>query len=282
MQRFRETVRQAVQLYHDCQVPRAAAALSHYLTLSIFPTLLCIYVMLGKLFPPADAIPLLQRILPESTIDTFLSYLAYVAANNGNTMLFAGISLMVTTSAAAFRSLYGTLASVHGVRRRRFRGVFSLIISFFVSPVVLGAVYLAALVTAGHDWLVETATRLFGMRELWVHIASLRFLLLLGIFPLLLAGLYRLTAPQREQYLTWPGMLSASVALVVVSYAFSRVIYASSKYPLVYGSLASVMILMIWLQLCSNLVICGALLNQLVYERKKTMLKKGDDKDAGC
>ncbi|MGI6013873.1 MAG: YihY/virulence factor BrkB family protein [Oscillospiraceae bacterium] len=283
MRKFHEMVRQSIALYRDCQVPRAAAALSHYLTLSIFPTILCLYVMLGKWFPRADSIPFLQHLLPESTIDTFLSYLAYVAANDGTAMLFAGISLMVTTSAAAFRSLYGTLASVHGVRRRRFRGGFPLVISFFVSPVVFGVVYFAALMTAGHDWLVETMTKLFGMQQFWLRLASLRFLLMLGILPLLLAGLYRLTAPRRDQYSIWPGTVGVSVALVVVSYGFSRIIYASSKYPLVYGSLASIMILMVWLQICSNIVICGALLNQLIYDKRKIqIIKKGDDRDAGC
>lgn len=283
MRRFREKVKQTVHLYRSFHVTRAAAALSHYLTLSIFPTLLCIYVMLGKWFPQADAIPLLRKILPESTIETLLSYLAYVAANNGMAMLFAGISLMVTTSAAAFRSLYDTLVEIHGACQRKLNGVFLLIVSFFVSPVVLVTVYFAALLTAGHNWMVETGTRLFGRYQFWQYLASLRFWLMLGVLPLLLLGLYRLAAPRRKQYAVWPGTVSASVAMVVVSACFSRIIYASSKYPLVYGSLASVMILMIWLQLCSILVICGALLNQLVAEKRKTrMLEKGDDKDAGC
>ena len=268
METIKKTLQEAIQIYTECQVPRAAAALSHYLTLSIFPTLLCVYVMLGKWFPDAASIPFLHHVLPESTIETLLSYLSYVAENNGDAMLIAGISLMVTTSAGAFRSLYGTLASVHGETRRRFRNLFSLVISFFVSPVALGGVYLFALLTAGQRWLVETASKWFGMQEFWLRLSSLRFVVMLAVFPLALAWLYHVTAPRQKHYPIFPGAIAAAASLVAVSYIFSHIIYLSTRYPMVYGSLASIMILMIWLQLCGTIVICGAVLNQLLNRRR--------------
>lgn len=264
MERIKKTIQEAAGLYAECRVSQAAAALSHYLTLAIFPTLLCIYVMLGKWFPDAESVPFLYHVLPESTIETILSYLSYVAANNGDAMLIAGLSLMITTSAGAFRSLYSTLARVHGETRLRFRSLFSLVISFFVSPVALGSIYLFALLTAGQRWLVETATKWFGMQELWLQISSLRFVLMLAVFPLALVWLYHVTAPRQKRYPLFPGAIGASISLVAVSYVFSHIIYLSSRYPMVYGSLASIMILMIWLQLCGAIVICGAILNQLI------------------
>ena len=274
MEKLKKIIQEAAQLYTECQVSHAAAALSHYLTLSIFPTLLCVYVMLGKWFPDAASVPFLHHVLPESTLETILSYLSYIAANNGDTMLIAGISLMVTTSSGAFRSLYGTLARVHGETRRRFRSLFSLVISFFVSPVALGGIYLFALLTAGQRWLVETASKWFGMHELWIQISSLRFLLMLAVFPLALAWLYHITAPRQKRYPIFPGAIGASVSLAAVSYVFSHIIYLSTRYPMVYGSLASIMILMIWLQLCATIVICGAVLNQLINRRRVRRLSE--------
>lgn len=283
MERIKKTIREAAQLCSECRISQAAAALSHYLTLSIFPTLLCIYVMLGKWFPDAESLPFLHHVLPESTIETILSYLSYIAANSGDAMLIAGISLMVTTSAGAFRSLYGTLARVHGETRRRFRSLFSLVISFFVSPVALGGIYLFALLTAGQRWLVETASEWFGMQELWIQISSLRFLLMLAVFPLALAWLYHITAPRQKDYPVFPGAIGASLSLVGVSYVFSHIIYLSTRYPMVYGSLASIMILMIWLQLCATIVICGAVLNQLINRRRvrRTAQPEAEEEEAG-
>ena len=48
---------------------------------------------------------------------------------------------------------------------------------------------------------------------------------------------------------------------VVVCVAFSIFISASAKYPLVYGSLASVILLMFWLYTCCLMIYCGAVFN---------------------
>ena len=43
----------------------------------------------------------------------------------------------------------------------------------------------------------------------------------------------------------------------------------SSRYSLVYGSLASVIILLVWLYLCGNILILGNVFNYVWYRRKK-------------
>ena len=43
----------------------------------------------------------------------------------------------------------------------------------------------------------------------------------------------------------------------------------SSRYSLVYGSLASVIILMLWLYLCGNIVNLGNVLNYVWWRRKQ-------------
>ena len=49
----------------------------------------------------------------------------------------------------------------------------------------------------------------------------------------------------------------------------------SSRYSLVYGSLASVIILLAWLSLCGNILMLGNVFNCVWYRRKKlNYLKK--------
>ena len=61
----------------------------------------------------------------------------------------------------------------------------------------------------------------------------------------------------------------AAVALVAASMLFSWFIGLSSRYSLVYGSLASVIILLVWLYLCGNILILGNVFNYVWYKRKK-------------
>ena len=60
---------------------------------------------------------------------------------------------------------------------------------------------------------------------------------------------------------TEDGALAATLAMVGVSIAFSLFIGASARYPLVYGSLASVILLMFWLYTACVVIYCGAAVN---------------------
>ena len=65
------------------------------------------------------------------------------------------------------------------------------------------------------------------------------------------------------------GAFLAAVALVAATALFSWFIGLSSRYSLVYGSLASVIILLVWLYLCGNILILGNVFNCVWYRHKK-------------
>ena len=65
-----------------------------------------------------------------------------------------------------------------------------------------------------------------------------------------------------------PGALVAAVALTVASMIFSAFMEHSTRYSLVYGSLTSVIILLVWLYLCGNILIVGSLINYVIHQRK--------------
>ena len=99
---------------------------------------------------------------------------------------------------------------------------------------------------------------------------SLRFLILFCLVLLFVLLAYRLAAPKghpRPPILT--GGVLATVALVAASMLFSWFIGLSSRYSLVYGSLASVIILLVWLYLCGNIFILGNVFNYVWYKRRK-------------
>ena len=84
------------------------------------------------------------------------------------------------------------------------------------------------------------------------------FLLLFGI----IFGLYIISAPKETKKThRLPGALAASIVLVVASAAYSRMITASIRYALLYGSLASFIIMMIWLYTCGIILTMGNVFN---------------------
>ena len=59
-----------------------------------------------------------------------------------------------------------------------------------------------------------------------------------------------------------------------VSVAFSAFIGASARYPLVYGSLASVILLMLWLYTCCMMIFCGAALNVALRDQHREEMQR--------
>ena len=61
--------------------------------------------------------------------------------------------------------------------------------------------------------------------------------------------------------------LLAALAMVAASAVFSWFIGMSSRYALVYGSLASMIILLVWLYLCGNILLLGAAVGRVLENR---------------
>jgi uncharacterized BrkB/YihY/UPF0761 family membrane protein len=72
----------------------------------------------------------------------------------------------------------------------------------------------------------------------------------------------------------FPGALAAAVILVIASMVFSRLITASIRYEILYGSLASFIILMVWLYVCAVILIMANVINISV-----SKLKEGDSSE---
>ncbi len=255
------------EIYVNKRVSRSAAELSYFLTLSIFPTLICVHAMLIKFLPGISlTLDELKGIIPTETLDIISDYLQYVSVHNSKTLLTAGILGMATTSAAAFRSIHSVMGDIQGVSR--FRGVFALLFSFVFSLVFMAAIYFGIIVMVTGDWLIGFIGRVFPMLAGLAIWNVLKFPLMLVIFVLIIYGLYRITAPANIRSTYFQGAVTAAIILVLVSVLFSWFISMSTRYPLIYGSLASIIIFMLWIYICGQILIMGNALNVVLRRHK--------------
>ena len=247
-------------IYFDHHIPRAAAALSYFLTWSVFPMLICLYQMLGRLFPASEEIrAFLTGLLPANITDTFLDFLRYVSLNQSTTMLFVALTVLVTSSSAAYRTMDDVIGEMRG--RTRFSGFFEVLFSLGFSVIFLLAIYLAAILILTGKWFLDFVDRHIMFMNISDSWSWARFVLLGLLLFVIMFGLYRMTAPKEGPVRILPGAVAAAVALVIVSIFFSTVIGVSVRYPLVYGSLASLIILMFWLYVCGIVIFMGGALN---------------------
>jgi len=254
-------VRELLTIFFQKKVARTAAQLSYYLVLTLFPLLICITAMLGSLnAEDRSFLADIKALIPASTYESIVDYLAYVSENFSPAMLIMALVVLVTASSAAFRAILTIMADIQD--EHRYMGFWKGVFSVFLSFGFLLAIYASCILILTGEWFTGFVSRYINAGAVATVWQWLRFVLLFAILFVMIYGVYRLSAPRTrpaEQRVI--GAAAASLTLVAASVFFSWTISMSSRYPIVYGSLASLIILMIWLFICGNILIMGNALN---------------------
>ena len=258
IRRIVRNIKRLGELYLKSNIPRSAAALAYSLTMSLFPLIICLYTLLGSNYERMlQILELADKFLSPETTRYLKSFLLYVANNPNPAMLAAALALLLTTASAAVRMMRQGLTEIRGEKGGV--GLRAWFFSLLFSLAFVAVLYFGILVMhTGQRFLelVERALPALPVSRAWNW---LRFLVLGGLVFLTLWGLYALTERRRERRKgAAPGALAATAGIVLMSWLFSVCIAASSRYPLVYGSLASIILLMLWLFLCGQLIFLGA------------------------
>lgn len=264
-------VREMVRIYFAKRVSRSAAELAYFLVLTFFPILICINAFVGLLHLDIQAVmEAAAPFFPKETLGILGDYVGYITTNQSTALLIAGAGMTLFSASAAFRALMNIMEELYG--RKGYRGFWRILASLVFSVLFLLTIYLSLVVLLTGDWLFKLVEDFFHLETAtlpwdWQWFRFLLLFLLVLLFVLLV---YRMAAPRgkpRPPILT--GAFLAAAALVAASALFSWFIGLSSKYSLVYGSLASVIILLVWLYLCGNILILGNVFNCVWYRKKK-------------
>ena len=269
MKRVFSLLRRLGELCQNRQISRSSAALSYYLTMSLFPVIVCLYSLLGSNYEKMlQILDLADKLMNPETTRFLKSFLRYVASNSDPGLPTAALLLLLSSASAAARVMQTSLREIRGdtEKHRNLRG---WLFSFLFSLAFLAALYFGILVMlTGQSFLefVDRAMQVVSISRSW---SWLRFPVLGGLVFLTLWGVYAASGVGHvKKRSTAPGALVGTLGIVVMSLVFSVFIAASSRYPLVYGSLDSIILLMFWLFLCGEMIFIGAAVNVLCSERK--------------
>lgn len=265
-------VADVVDVYFSKNVGRAAAELAYFLILTFFPIIICVSAFVNELH--LDLTSLLSQadpFLPQGVLAIFQEYLHYIDTNQSAAMLFSGAFLTILFASAAVRGLMNMMHELYG--RATFSGFWQVIASLLFSVLLLATIYLSLAVVVTGNWffhLLGQVLKLEGLVERFGAWQSVKYLLLLGMVFLFILLLYRVAAPlDKPRPPVVPGALGASVALAIASMVFSVLMGNSTRYSLIYGSLASVIIMLVWLYLCGTILIMGNVVNYVLFTHRK-------------
>ncbi len=111
-----------------------------------------------------------------------------------------------------------------------------------------------------YNGLSTTINILLNLRALW------QILILFAIFWLM----YKFVPNYKVKFKTQiPGAVFAAIGWYVLSWAFSIYLDIFKNFSVIYGSLTSIILLMIWVYWCMYILLLGAEINALMEKKKK-------------
>jgi len=250
-----------------------AAALTYYSVLSIFPGLLLLVSILGLIGPSAtDAlIKNLQDMAPGSVRDVLVAAIQNIERGHGSAGLIGVLGLITALwSASAYIGAFMRAANViYDVPEGRpLWKILPIRIGVTVLLMLLTAVTAIAVVMSGG--LARRTGELVGAGDAALTIwAYAKWPVLLIIVSLMFALLYW-AAPNARQGFRWitPGGIVAVLLWLIASGGFAVFVGNFGSYNKTYGSLAAVIIFLIWLWISNVAILLGAELNaELVRSR---------------
>lgn len=255
-----------LEAYNRCSVAQSAAALAYFLILTLFPLLMCVNYFIGLFHLDLEQILLsMRQVFPQGVLQVIQDYLLYASQNQAPAVLPAALVTIVISASAGLRTMLHTMDRLYG--REPERGIRRLLVSVVLSVLLLLTIYLSVVVIFTGNWFFLLLERrlpqellslipLSALSQLWLW---LRYLVLFCFMLLVVLVIYWMGTPGQFHGwgLIWNATLTAA-ALVACSILFSWFIGMSSRYSLVYGSLASLIILLVWLYFCGNILLLGA------------------------
>ncbi len=272
-----------IRRYYVHDVARDSAALTYYLLFAIFPLLIFVSTLLGVLeLDIASITAVLAPILPSDVVDIIRTYLEYVAANQSRQLLWFSLVFSIWFPMRSTGCLMHSLRKAFGrsapenILLGQLRTLLFTIWMIFVIGLTLALVVVgrrALYFLSGFLPLSETFISVWGY---------LRFIILGLVMAISLGILYQLALGQRRPLReVLPGVGSSLAAWLLLSMAFSYYVENMARYAQLYGSIATIVVVLLWLYMSGQILILGAELSaSLIHRKKHAAPSSGGEEDA--
>ncbi|MCG5104970.1 YihY/virulence factor BrkB family protein [Oceanobacillus alkalisoli] len=253
-----------------------AAQLAYFFLLSLFPFLLFLFNLIG--YFSLDEAVILQTIVdyaPPQVYDLIESNIESLLRIQSGGLLSIGIIGTLWAASNGVNAVRKALNRAYGIKPKRLFIIYRLL-SMLLTVGMFFVVIVALLLPVFGKMIGEYFFSWFGFSAEFLQIwETFRWVTSSIIFFIVLVALYRLT-PNRRVYfkhIVW-GALFSTVGFQLVSWAFSFYVENLANYSTTYGSLGTVIVLMVWFYLFGMIVLIGGVLNASLHERaawKKTI-----------
>jgi len=271
---FGQVCSELAQRFFTHDIGRDSAALAYYLLFALFPLMILASLLIGALDIDISAfINDLAQFTPADVSSVIGGYLDYVMGNHNRYLLVFSLVFSVwfpmratNTLTHSVRKAFGRLAPDSALKNMLFVCLYSVLLVVTISVAIL-------LTVIGRHTL-EFLSHFFRLTEMFINLWTyLRFVLLFVVLTVAIGAMYMLALGERRPLSeVLPGVIASLVLWMVLSIAFAYYVGNVAHYAVLYGSIATAIVVLLWLYMSAMALILGAELAGIISMRRQQRL----------
>ncbi|MDR1664021.1 MAG: YihY/virulence factor BrkB family protein [Clostridiales bacterium] len=254
---FRRLIKNAL----EDDIFEMANGLTYRMMFAFFPFLVFLMSLVGYMnLDEAEMTARLYAALPADISDWAWNILAGITRTRSSGLLSTSLFFSVYNTANGFRAIIRCINKAHGYTDSRGilkrTGISLLLMLIFTLSVL---VMIALLIFGGDIWNALSPSLPDGLRPLFELLSSMGSMLILAAATTLI---YKMASAVKVRALSvLPGAIVTVALWVFASKIFSYFIKYFSSYSTIYGSIAGVFILLLWLNIIAIILLLGNEIN---------------------
>lgn len=258
-----------------------ASAVAFSFFLSLFPAVITLFTLLPYL-PIYETFndtlhEMIRGIMPGTAGDWILEFLEDIATRERKGLLsFSTLMFLIFSTSGTATLMYSFEKQYPEIFKNRSALMVRWIAVWLTLLLALLVMVAISLIITG-NWLINFMTSFFNYN--WAAtflLEGFRWILVVSLFYSSIALLYRYGAPTHRKFrFLSTGATVATVMAIISSLLFSMYINSFGTYNKLYGSIGTVIALMLWLQINAFAIISGYELNTaILFHRIKSSIRR--------
>ena len=249
-----------------------AGGIAYSFFMAIFPFLLFVLTLIP--FVPIDGaqeglLSIIADILPPKTFDAVDSVLVDIIKNQYGGLLSFGFIASIFLMTNGVNAIFGGFEYSYHVKEVRnvFRSYF---IAMLVSVIIVAFLLIAVVLIIFLDLVLKDLVTLGWLEDNLIWIQLLRGLIFLTMIFIIVSMLYHYGVKEGKNTRFFsPGAVLTTVLSILTFYLFGYYVNEFAKYNELYGSIGTLLILMLFIWLNAIILLLGFELNASIYSLRR-------------
>ena len=254
-------------------ISESSAQCAYYVILSFIPFIILLLTLIQYTnIEQQQLFDIISKVIPSNMNEIVLGTVREVYSKSVGTVSISLIFTLISADKGLFALVKG-LHSVYNYSDNKKKSMIYLkLTSILKTMIFIILVAIGAVILVFGTPIISTIQEKLGLLKNYTIISQLlmQIVLIFVVFVVFLC-LYKFIPGHKITFRSQiPGAIFSSIALIVISFLFSKYLDIFKGFSITYGSLTALMLIMMWTYTCFYVIFLGAEINKFFSIKKKS------------